>query len=414
MPATNDLDQIYSRISDFQKKACQADEVVIALGCSDSRVRFPTDFVTVHNKEKKECKVLFIMIPTIGGGAPSRTRLKRVIDDIVAWGVAASKIKILVTQHGNTQEISQRIGHYGFSTEPTQLVSCGLRKFFAQYAQELSYLHTLLLQWSDRHRQNMSQQHFIPDGISLRVLENECPEAYDLISQISPHSTDSQYKLPRRLIFRAAYRNANFDIEENGETVRSRVAEYLREPEFANVFATCTVGLADYDHNQKSLHFIHSYSSLEWQEKVIELPQLPHRSVSFQDPQAAVITFGKELLPIPDAVLFPQVCSEPDNTFRATVSTPSAEIFLCAMAEISYAVLHRVLRHDDNFKSLSELRIISDTKPHIKIVENIMYNQEFVEDFLPLFSAFSPTGATLIDISDPEAVKTKRVKFNQL
>lgn len=54
MPATNDLDQIYSRISDFQKKACQADEVVIALGCSDSRVRFPTDFVTVHNKEKKE------------------------------------------------------------------------------------------------------------------------------------------------------------------------------------------------------------------------------------------------------------------------------------------------------------------------------------------------------------------------
>lgn len=397
MNPDSELASIQDRIQAFQKKACAADQVVIALGCSDSRVRFPDEYVLVHDADGNEIRVLFIMLPTIGGGSPSRSRMKRVLSDLISWGVNREKIRILVTQHGSTTEVTQRVGHHGCEYEPRQLVSCGLRNFFAQYAEQLSHIHTLLNAWGDRYKQTLNNPSHVLDSVKLPELERACPEAYKKICEVALQASSAEYSLPKRLVLRAAYRNTTFDIEENGESVRAKVSEILRETEFSDIFSTCLVGLADYDHNKKRVLFAHPYSSLGWKESIVEFTTLPERTVEFQDPTAIAITFSRVLLPIPDSVLYPSLCTIPDNTFRASVSTPSEEILLCAFSEASYAVLHHLGGHDANFKQLSDLLITCDTPEHMAIVQNIHANAEYIQDFKKMFDAFLPNGFTLID-----------------
>lgn len=381
-----------NRIKQFQKSANEADQVVLTLGCSDSRVRLPENLVILHDKNGKEISVLFIMLPTIGGGVPSRSRLYRTVSDIISWGVKSEKIRILVTQHGDTLEIQERIGRYGLSQEPKQLLSCGLRKFFAQYANELSYIRTVLAAWSDRYKQESNDRNKVLDIVPLELLSESCPEAYQEISKLSKKTG----RVPRRLLIRAAYRNATFDIEENGEAVRSKIAEYLREEEFREIFSSCTVGLADYDHNLKVLHFAHPYTSLNWNERVVEFKDIAQRTVPYQDPEFVTVTFSRNLLPIPDTVLYPESTYlndknhrlQIDATFRSAISTPKPEALLCGIAEASYAVLHNLGGHDSNFKRLSEVAIICDSDNYFEIAQEITKHPEFISDFLPFMQEF--------------------------
>lgn len=397
-----DLHSIFDRIEQYKRVVCAADEVVITLGCSDSRVRFPLDLVSVHALNGSTLRVAFIFLSTIGGGTPSRSRLRKVCTDIIGWGVKRERLRILVTQHGDTSEIEAQKGQLGFSKEAPKLVSCGLRKFFASYADELTQLHILITAWADRVKQETNQPAFLADGASFDQIAAQSPEIAELLDSVAKRATTGGYHLPKRLVLRAAYRTTTFDIEENGEAVRARIAEFLREQEFSDIFTTCTVGLADYDHNKKCLHFAHTYTSLGWAEKILHLPGIPERTVPYQDPLSVAYTFSKTLLPVPDAVLLPSLCTTPDATFRVATSTPTPEIFLCGLAEASYALLHHVAGHDDNFKHLGGMYIFCDDPHYYRVVLESLKHPEYVNDFAPLMHAAFPKGSTVIFIDDKE------------
>ncbi len=391
-----DLNSIFSRIEQYKQLVCTADEVVITLGCSDSRVRFPLELVPVHRRDGTTLNVAFIFLSTIGGGTPSRSRLRKVCTDIMNWGVNKERLKILVTQHGDTSEIVAQKGHLGFSKEAPKLVSCGLRAFFATYADQLTQLHILITAWADRVKQQTNQPSFLADGVSFDQLEADCPEIVRIIDAVSNQASSGEFVLPRRLILRAAYRTTTFDIEENGEAVRSRIAEFLREAEFGDIFTTCTVGLADYDHNKKCLHFGQSYTTLGWAEQELCLPGVPERTVAYQDPLSIAYTFSKTLLPVPDAVLLPSLCTTPDATFRVATSTPTPEIFFCGLAEASYALLHHVAGHDDNFRHLAHMYIFCDDPQYYAVVQESLNHAEYKRDFSRLMHAALPQGSTII------------------
>ena len=73
---TLDLKEMSARIEAYKERARQADRVVITIVCCDSRVVLPEELVTVQKEDDTTEQVLFITLPTIGSGAPSRSRLR--------------------------------------------------------------------------------------------------------------------------------------------------------------------------------------------------------------------------------------------------------------------------------------------------------------------------------------------------
>lgn len=68
--------------------------------------------------------------------------------------------------------------------------------------------------------------------------------------------------MPRRLLIRAAYRNGSFDIHGNELESMDKVAEYIADEENKDIFQTCAVGAAYYDHQLKKLHFALPYADI--------------------------------------------------------------------------------------------------------------------------------------------------------
>ncbi len=220
----------------FEALACQADLVIPTIICCDSRVVLPDTLQVIGGK-----KVLFIPIPTIGSGAPSRSRLRGVISEIRGWGVEPEKIRLLVTQHGDTQEVGGEADH----------ITCGLRKFFDANKVALAKLQRLLLPWSVKYKDDHEDNTLAPDRLSLEVLRREAPAVMSLVDKLYEASgEDSASRIPRRLLIRAAYRNTDFNLEGNEIGVFMRMREYLADAEYADIKKTCRVGIAKYDHQK--------------------------------------------------------------------------------------------------------------------------------------------------------------------
>jgi hypothetical protein len=399
-----DLKELPKRIEAYKELARQADRVVITLACSDSRVVVPQGLVEVKTKGEevndqaitRTEKVLFVRVPTIGGGAPSRKRLRGVLRAVMEWGVDSAKVNILVTQHGDTKEVKAAKNKSAHKNEDhvehgETGVTCGLRKFLSQHGQELRIISDRLSAWSDDYKRRTLNPQNAPDRLALPLLEEECPDIMSLVKRLS-----QKVSLPQRLIIRAAYRNRNFGMVENGEEVRRTIGEFVRDPEYKDLYETCLVGTAHYDHQQKSLIFLNPYANLGFADETITFEDLPRRTDTYQDPENVIISLGDQSISLHKGEILPSfvgkgtddVLPPADNAFRACSSRATVPTLLAAFAEGAYAVVHYAHPHegDLNFRNLKRVIVLCDTDEFEQVLRKAVKDPEFIDEYLPMFS----------------------------
>lgn len=374
---TQDIEGISKRINEYIHELRTADMVVITLACSDSRVVLPSKQVLVPMKNGIQKHVMFMGIPTIGGGSPSRSRLRGIIKTLKAWGIAKDRINILVTQHGDTSEISAALA------KTSGHISCGLRTFFNQHKNELEDIRELLITWSRQYKRKVNDTRAAPDRLPLEIIAHECPEVMRLINTLHDNTG-----MPRRLLLRAAYRNGSFDIHGNELEIMDKVAEYIADEENKDIFPTCAIGAAYYDHQLKKLHFALPYADIGFKNKTLTFTHLPPRYDSIQNPQNVIVSLGEEVICIHKNVILPHIVeSAPDNLFRSCASIPTVPTILCALSESFYAVVHKVNPHpgNANFSALKRVIALCDTQTHVRVLQEALLSDEFKEDYRDTF-----------------------------
>lgn len=406
-----DVKGLRKEMKKYRQLALQADRVVITIICCDSREVFPAQLVPkqmIDETGKLATKqILFIQVPTIGSGAPSRTRVREVFRRLVKWGVSPDKIDFCVTQHADSQELEQILQHQSGidAANQPEHISCGLRHFFQEHEVILNRIRDLLLAWTYTYKGKHGKK-AAPDRLPLSVLYKEASEVMKLVDQLHVASGEEGFRLPRRLIIRAAYRNSDFSLSHNSGSVFARLSEYLNDSEWErvknrdgqpyNVRETSHLLSCSYDHQQKILHFNNYYAAYGVEEKV-SLPDVPPRTDSVQKPEYVTISFGPRTIPYAVNQLFPQLCGQAayqdrgiiDNAFRTVASIPSVPTLLVAMAEAAYAVIHKVRPHggNKNFESLKRVVIVCDSQKYVDVVHQMLQDPEYQEEYQRLFRA---------------------------
>lgn len=390
-----EIEGMLSRIERYKQQLLEADSVVITLVCSDSRVVLPSG-VQLHTMvDGSKQRVMYVGIPTIGGGVPSRSRLRGVMKTLERWGVNPGKLKILVTQHGDTEEIKSSHSH------EASCVSCGLRKFFSEYKTELSQIREELLWWTREYKRKTNNPKAAPDRVSLEFLDQKIPHIMSLVTELN-----RQTGLPRRLIVRAAYRNTSFEMHANLLDTWDRVGNYLLADEFKAIFASCVVAAANYDHQRKELIFPSEYASLRTQNLTLPLA-LPARSDRIQSPENVIVSFGENAICLHNGVLLPHLAgseARPDNVFRSAASIPSVPTVMCALAEAFYAVVHKVHPHggNQNFADLQRLIMVCDSQQHVQVLKEAVASREFEMDFKPTFAKLNDGQLIILNLHSQE------------
>jgi len=372
------------RIREFQNEVASADTTVLAFGCSDARVQWPKGPVKVLMENGEEKSIMFVGVSIIGSGLASRRRFYQTVHVLQDWG--AKDLMVLATQHGDSDEIAHAKNH---TSDSDVRLTCGLRNFMGTYKKELTEIRSLLMPWNDEYKRKTGDITKAPDRMELSKLTQECPDIMELIRSLSEKTGPEGYRIPQRLILRAAYRNSNFDIEENGEMVRKGLAEYLRHPDHKEIYRHCRVGLADYDHKKKTLSFLQPYATLGFADHEIVLPGVTPRTDAVQLPHHAIISFGQESIPIHNGVILPHIAgdqAQADNVFSANASIPTYQTLLCAVSETMYAVMHKVRPHhgDTNFSTLKDVVIICENNRYTSVVDEMVQTEEFSREFRPM------------------------------
>lgn len=416
-----DLPEMKTRIAEYKERARMADRVVITIICCDSRVVLPEKLVSVPKKNGGTEQVLFITIPTIGSGAPSKSRLRGILQQLEEnWGVAPEKISFLVTQHGDSHEVAAQ------HDEADHAITCGLRKVLLQNSAEMTQLSNWLAAWTYQYKMINHDPTLAPDRLDLAVLRAQAPEIMQLVDAIHEGSGPAGARLPRRLIIRVAYRNHHSNMALNEASVVAKVQEFVLshtqrhvEPEEAEQQPTYPIGYAAYNHQTKELLFENPYGCFGW-EDTVALPDLPPRRDSIQSPEYCVISFGAQTIPLAVRELLPHLCGTgsetyvppADNAFRTVASRPTEATFLCALAEAMYAILHKVHPHhgDKNFADLKKIVVVCDTDEYVKVLKDLMQYPEFVEEYLPALQALQPEGLVVVNLQlDERGKEAERV-----
>ena len=402
----SEIDGVHNRISEYKNEVLDADIVVIALGCSDSRVVVPQIQRKTEMCDDSIKKVMYISVPTIGGGLPSRSRLRGVINTLLKWGVEGKKLRILVIPHGSTEEIHLSKHLDTDTTDADIETTCGLRTALKKYEPEFLAIRKVLLPWTLRLKQEENDKTLAPDRMTLEELEAKCPQVMKLVLELHEKSG-----LPRRFIIRTAYRNADFRITANEMAVFTAVCGYLTD-EYPELFATCLVAMAKYDHNRKELDFDIPETDLGMKDKVISLG-LPTRHDTVQKPNDVIISFGHEAICLHNGALLPSEADsmvKPDNAFRCCASILTVPTALVAFVEGFYAVDHFVHPHhgDENFSTLQKVIIVCDTQAHVDVIKAAVRSREFLEDCQPVYAQLNH-GIMLVlnlnlDKQNPQAV----------
>jgi hypothetical protein len=400
-----DLPEMKSRIAEYKERARQADRVVITVVCCDSRVVLPEKLVTINKKDGSTERVLFITVPTIGSGAPSKSRLRGIQQQIEKdWGVAAEKVSFLVTQHGDAHEVSAQ------HDETDHAITCGLRKVLLNNNAALGKLSEWLASWTQEYKMKNRDFTLAPDRMTLDQLRQEAPEIMALVDEIHESSGAVGARLPRRLIIRAAYRNHHSNMALNEASVVAKVHEYViseQQRKAAETNALYPVGYAAYNHQTKELLFDNPYACFGWEDSVA-LPELPPRTDAIQSPEYSIISFGTQTIPLAVRELLPHLCGSgsekytppADNAFRTVASIATEATLLCALAEAMYAILHKVHQHhgDMNFADLKKVVIVCDNDEYVAVVKKLLQYPEFVEEYLPAFKELQPEGLIVVNL----------------
>ncbi len=406
-----DLENIPAAMAEQKRQAREADFAVVTIACCDSRQALPENLVTTNisirqGEEPTAKKVLFVTITTIGGGAPSRSRLREVVKQLQnEWGVDPHKIKILVTQHGDDEE-TQHALEVGES-DPKH-ITCGLRKFFHQHETELSHIGAALHMLANQIKINTEVTTWAPDRVELDELRKLCnlntnPIIKYLFYFIEEYfaTQEAGTRLPLRLMIRAAYRNGNPGIQHNLHFAEDAVSKTVIEqlPELMGQGAS-VVDTMFFDHKKKALVPVNGTIFTETCNT-----GLPERHDSHQDPQYVSISFGVKAIPYSVRALFPHLFGSAegtpiDNAFRTVASIPTVPTLLCALSEAMYAVIHKVHPHDGdkNFRSLQRVVLICQDTGHVNVVKEMMKHTEFRTEYEPLLRQLNPDGLDVVNL----------------
>lgn len=401
-----DAAEMAAQIAEFKENILNSDWVCIVITCCDSRVVLPSHLVEIADEEGTKNAHL-LSLPTIGSGAPSRMRLAWSIEELFKLGVSADKIKIIVTQHGDTEEITA--AHSKVST-PEVKCTCGLRAVLQQtksvVTDDLRYRFD---QWVYGVKQEVGLERgsaeglvWAPDRASLEELETRNPSLMAEIKIIA-----DALHIPRRLLLRILHRNADSDIAKNERMTYQKVRAAIIE-KFPELWPAIKIYSAYYNHNSKEMVFPAEKTERLGADQVVDLtalsPEIKLREVNYQDPDYVVISFGQRVISMPPELLLSHLskgCADTslenagnwlsDNFFTTNASDGLPALF-CGMAEASYAVSHSglVAQHGDhaqnpNFAHLKKLVIICDDEKQANVVKGMTATREYKEDFAPLF-----------------------------
>ena len=117
---------VNARVNNFYADLRKAHEVIILMGCDDSREDVPVRLVEIPDRK---LKVGFLFVPVLGGGVPDGAVLRAVHQKFRDEQIPADKISFMTTQHGNTQEVQHAL------EEPPDTgtkITCGARKARAE------------------------------------------------------------------------------------------------------------------------------------------------------------------------------------------------------------------------------------------------------------------------------------------
>lgn len=401
-----DASEMAAQVAEFKENILNSDLVCIVITCCDSRVVLPSHLVEIEDGEGAK-KVQFLPLPTIGSGAPSRMRLSLLIEELFKLGVSASKIKIIVTQHGDTEEIAAA---HSTETIPEVKCTCGLRAVLHQkrsvVTDDLRYRFD---HWVYGIKQEIGMKDgsaegliWAPDRASLEELETRNPSIMEEIKNIA-----DKLHISRRLLLRILHRNADSDIAKNERMTYQKVRAAIVE-KFPELWPALKIYSAYYNHNSKEMVFPAEESEQLGVDQVIDLtalsPEIKLREVSYQDPDYVVISFGQRVISMPPELLLSHLskgCVDTslenadnwlsDNFFTTDASDGLPALF-CGMAEASYAVSHSglVAQHGEhgqnpNFAHLKKLVIICDDEKQANVVKGMTATREYKEDFAALF-----------------------------
>lgn len=401
-----DAAEMAAHVAEFKENIIHADEVCIVITCCDSRVALPTHLVEMADKEGAK-KIQLLPLPTIGSGAPSRMRLSLFIEELFKLGVSADKIKIIVTQHGDTEEIA--VARSAISSTEVKC-TCGLRAVLQQtksvVTDDLRYRFD---HWVYGVKQEVGMKHgsaegliWAPDRASLEELETRNSPLMAEIKTIA-----DKLHISRRLLLRILHRNADSDIAKNERMTYQKVRAAIVE-KFPELWPALKIYSAYYNHNSKEMVFPAEETGWLGADQVIDLtalsPEIKLREVNYQDPDYVVISFGQRVISMPPELLLSHLSKgcvntslenvdnwQSDNFFTTDASDGLPALF-CGMAEASYAVSHSglVAQHGEhgqnpNFAHLKKLIIVCDDEKQANVVKGMTATREYKEDFAALF-----------------------------
>ena len=398
-----DLEGMGGRLEKFRKLAKQADEVWITVVCCDSRVRLPEELVEIkagetdHDGVEKTKKILFVPLVTIGSGAPSEKRFRKTKEVLLFWGVDAKKIRVLVTQHGDSDEIDgSEEGH----------ISCGLRKVYDSFHDQFHKLSKLIRREAAKLKRDEDNPEFSIDHLTLDQMTEKLPRSMSEINRIHQET-----KIPTRLLLRAIFRNFGSNLDDNMDRVVQKMTGYVFSSNNEDIRGHCEVLSGVYDHQRKKIVNLESDDLPVDEIDFSQLDGFKIRENKYQDPEFIIVSFGKNVIPYPIDTLLPHICGKgsefyqppTDNAFRTRIITATVPMLLGAVAEASYAISHHNHPHegDMNFRSLKSIVIICENNDYLKVVLEMINDKEFIDEYKEeLVALGSPIEVVNLNVGD--------------
>lgn len=300
------------RLREHHKRTMDADLLAFVLGCDDARGKieglYEIDWFRTGRK-----KVMFQYIPSIGGGENSETLISALYGYLVSPRVVdVSETEVIVTQHGDTQEVNAAIAG-GRINEP----SCGLRKLLKK----------------------------------LKRGENPADVPHEL-KQIAKSA------------------NFSWDMRANAQHVFQRTASALGAHNYSR--ERIRVGL--FDHNQKVLYSERESGGfwefqiqecqtwpLSYQNPKVGVVKYGHKAVSIPNDVILPNILGKDNNDFSAAAV--EMNSSQDLT---------TDGLRRALAEMWYMLHHRADRNSADFKNTQMLMIVADNDRYVDNARSVL------------------------------------------
>jgi hypothetical protein len=411
-----DASRFEERLHEFDQRIVNPEVLVCLVSkCPDARVVLPEEVLTITTNTGQKL-IQMIAVPTIGSGSPNRTRLETMIKSLSDKGVRVENIRIVVTQHGDSDEIDS-------ADHPNHVhdITCGLRSMLHQITKTVpDFEHTAyrFREWVLSMKQKLDDPSWAPDHVPLADLRRTSPVLMGEITSIA-----GQLHLPVRLLMRAIWRNTDESISRNEQSVLEKVYEKVRsmtDPRWRQI----PISSALYDHMTKTMYFSHSNVEGDLLSGItLTLPEIanfiPERQDPSQDPDYVITRFGWKLLDYPLETLFPNLVHgttisdhekqewSSDNVFETVASSLSLPTLFCAVGEAYYAISHRFpwdggQPHGTNFRKLKRYYLVCQDAEYFELAKIMTQTDEYKSDFAQVFSQMGELVVVNANLDQPE------------